>query len=248
MPWRALLLLNLAIGLSGLATWYFGTDVLIALGLILVQVKILAKKLWLIEWPVLLVWLQTQGAAFFKVELIKKYLMTVALPLVLGKRFFRQIKAWLSGYLDGVAQRQAAMMAWFNGLSGLERALAWAIILFGTLALSVSGLGLWLILFSVKLPLWLISAAVSLGRMLWTSVQKTLFKALAFLQLGWLWRGLRRLLPARLLRWKRRQDYRIARAVVRRRRLTIRQLHERKDRLPFRMGVLLDYLFRVGPG
>ncbi|MFW2542053.1 hypothetical protein ACN2XU_05380 [Primorskyibacter sp. 2E107] len=240
--------MSLTIGLSVLATWYFGNEVLIALGLILVKLKVLTKKLWLIEWPVLIMWLKTQGGAFFKVELIKKYLMTVVVPLALGKRFFRQMKAWLSGYLDGVQARQAAMMAWFNGLSGVERALAWAIILFGTLALSVGGLGLWLILFSVKLPLWAVSAAISLGKMLWTSVQKTVFKALAFLQLGWLWLGLQRLLPNRVLAWKRRWDYRVARAVVRRRRLTVRQLHERKDRLPFRMGVLLEYLFRVGPG
>ncbi|WP_136442688.1 hypothetical protein [Pacificoceanicola onchidii] len=246
MPWRALILLTLAVGLSGLATWYFGADVLIALGLILVQLKIVAKKLWLIEWPVLLIWLKTQGSAFFKVELLKKYLMGTLVPLMLGKRFFRQLKLWLSGYLDGVRARQAAMMAWFNGLSGVEKGVAWAIILFGTLALSVSGLGLWLILFSVKLPLWVVSAALSLGKMVWTSAQKMLFRALAFLQLGWLWLGIKRLLPKSWLDWKRRWDFRVARAVVRRRRLTVMQLHDRKDRLPFRMGVLLEYLFRIG--
>ena len=53
---------------------------------------------------------------------------------------------------------------------------------------------------------------------------------------------MRRLLPASWLEKKRRFDYRVARAVIRRRRLTVRQLAERKDSLPFRLGLLVDYL------
>ena len=56
---RAVFLLFLVIGLSGLATWYFGADVLIALGLILVQLKVLGKKILMIEWPALLIWIKT---------------------------------------------------------------------------------------------------------------------------------------------------------------------------------------------
>ena len=63
-----------------------------------------------------------------------------------------------------------------------------------------------------------------------------------FFQLKWLWRGISRILPASWLERKRRFDYRVARAVIRRRRLTVKQLAEKKDSLPFRMGVLVEYL------
>lgn len=239
---RAVFILVLVIGLSLAATVYFGRDVVIALGLILVQIKLLAKKLMMTDWPAVLVWLKTQSQLFLRVELIKKYLTTTVMPLVMGRALLRRIKAGLRVYLDAVAARQAAMMAWFRGLTGVERGLAWAVLVLGTLALTVSTLGLWLILFSVQLPLWLVAGAAAMGKMLWTSLSKSLFKMLAFLQLRWLWRGLRRLLPRRWLEAKRRWDYRVARAVVRRRRMTVRQLAARKDTLPFRMGVMLEYL------
>lgn len=240
---RAVFLLILVIGLSGLATWYFGADVLIALGLILVQLKVLGKKILMIEWPALLVWIKVQGSAFLRVELIKKWAMTTVMPLVLGKAVLRRFKAVIAGYLASVQARYGRLLDWFNGLAPLEKALAWGILLFATLALSVSSLGLWLILFSVQLPLWLVAGALAMGKMIWASLQKSVFKALAFLQLAWAWKGLQRLLPRRWLARKRRIEFRMARAVVRRRRMTIRQLSARKDRLPFRTGVLLEYLF-----
>lgn len=240
---RAILILVLVIGLSLAATMYFGRDVLIALGLIAVQLKLLGKKLLMADWPAALVWLKTQTQLFLRVELIKKYLTTTVVPLVMGRAVLRRITAGLRGYLDAVTARQAALMAWFRGLQGIERALAWAILLVATLGLSVSSLGLWLILFSVQLPLWLVAGAATFARMLWASVTRSVFKMVAFLQLRWLWRGLRRLLPRRWLEAKRRWDYRVARAVIRRRRMTVRQLAARKDALPFRMGVLATYLF-----
>ncbi|MDA7424716.1 hypothetical protein [Thalassococcus lentus] len=240
---RAVVILVLVIGLSIGATWYFGAEVLIALGLIATQIKVLFKKLAMIEWPALILWLKTQTAAFFRVELLKKWLMSTAMPLVLGRTVLRRISAALRGYLSGVTRRFESMMEWFRGLGPMEKALAWAIILFATLGLSVTSLGLWLVLFSVQLPLWVVAAAASFGKMIWTSLHKWAFKALAFFQLGWLWRGIRWFLPRRWLDAKRRWDYRVARAVIRRRRLTIRQVAERKDRLPFRMGVMVEYLF-----
>lgn len=243
---RAVFLLVLVIGLSALATWYFGADVLLALGLILTQIKVLGKKLALIEWPALLIWFKTQWLAFFRVELIKKWLTTVAVPLLFGRALARRIKGWIGPYLDGVRARHAAMMAWFAGLSTAERALAWAIVLFATLALSVTSMGLWLVLFSVQVPFWIVAGAAGFAKMIWASTQKSLFKVMAFLQLTWLWRGLRRLLPRRWLEAKRRFDFRVARAVVRRRRMTVRQLADRKDRLPFRLGVMVEWLFLPG--
>ena len=76
--------------------------------------------------------------------------------------------------------------------------------------------------------------------MTWTSVEKMVFRAVAFLQLSWLWRAIRRLLPQSWLDKKRRLDFRMARAVVRRRRMTVQQLHDQKDNLMFRLNFFRD--------
>lgn len=243
MLWRALLLLAVFVAASVLATLYFGHEVLLALGLILTQLKVLLKKLAGIELPVLLVWLKTQGSAFFRFEIIKKWIMSSVVPLMVGKAILRRIQLLVQSYLDIVRQRYDRLIRWFNSLSRVERAVAWLVILFATLALSVSSLGLWLILFSVQLPLWLVAAASATIRVMSKSVEKMLFKAVAFLQLSWLWKFIRRLLPAQVLEWKRRTEFRIARQIVRRRRMTLKQLVDRKGRLPFKLGIMAEYLF-----
>lgn len=239
---RAFALLVIAVGLSVLATFYFGHEVLIALGLILAQIKIIAKKLAMVELPLILGWLKIHASAFFKIELIKKWFMSTLVPLLVGNAVLRRIAAFLERYRVGIRSRYRRMLRWYRRLHWGEKLLAALIILFVTLSLSVTSLGLWLILFSVKLPLWFAAAMAALWRIIWVSVQKMTFKAVAFLQLAWLWRFIRRLLPESWLERKRRFDYRVARAVIRRRRMTIRQLAERKDSLPFRMGLLVDYL------
>lgn len=239
---RAFALLIAAIALSWAATVYFGHEVLIALGLILTQAKVIAKKLVHLELPLIFAWLKTQTSIFFKIELLKKWIMTTVVPLVVGSAVLRRIAAFVRRYREAVAERYQRMMAWYFGLHPVEQVLAALIVLFATVALSVTSLGLWLILFSVKLPFWVAAAAAAFGRMVWVSIQKMTFKAVAFLQLSLIWRGIRRLLPESWLERKRRFDYRVARAVIRRRRLTIRQLAEKKDSLPFRMGLLIDYL------
>lgn len=238
---RPLALLLVAIGLSVAATLYFGAEVLVALGLILTQIKVIAKKLATVELPLILAWLKTQTSAFFKIELLKKWVMTTLLPLLLGKALLRRIAAWVGQYRAAISRRYLRLMRWYRRLHPVEKVMAALAILFATLALSVTSLGLWLILFSVKLPLWIAAAFAAFWRMTWVSVQKMTFKAIAFLQLSWGWRMLRSVLPASWLERKRRFDYRVARAVIRRRRLTIRQLAERKDSLPFRLGILVDY-------
>ncbi len=243
MLWRALLLLAVFVAASVLATLYFGHEVLLALGLILTQIKVLMKKLVAIDLPVFLVWLKTQASAFFRFEILKKWLMTSVVPLMVGKAVLRRIQLLMQGYLDIVRQRYGRLMTWFNGLGRMERAVAWLVILFASLALSVTSLGLWLILFSVQLPLWLVAAVSATVKMMSKSVEKMVFKAVAFLQLAWLWKFIRRLLPARVLEWKRRTEFRIARQIVRRRRMTLKQLVARKGRLPFKLGLLAEYLF-----
>lgn len=245
MLFRAMVLLVAAVSLSVAATLYFGQEVLIALGLILTQAKVIAKKVTTLELPLLLAWLKTQASAFFKFELIKKWLMTYAVPLIVGNAALRRLAAYLKRYSDSVRARYDELLAWYGALKPVEKVLSALIVLFAMLALSVTSLGLWLILFSVKLPFWLVAAGAALWRSVWLSIQKMSFKAVAFLQLAWLWRLVRRVLPESWLERKRRFDYRVARAVIRRRRMTIRQLADRKDSLPFRIGLLIDY-FRGG--
>jgi hypothetical protein len=239
---RPLALLVAAVALSLAATFYFGHEVLIALGLILTQMKVIAKKLALVELPMILTWLKVQSSAFFKIELLKKWITTTLLPLLLGKAVLRRIAAWLGEYRALISKQYLHLLRWYRDLHPAEKVLAALAILFATVALSVTSMGLWLILFSVKMPLWFAAAAAAFWRMTWLSVQKMTFKAVAFFQLNWLWRLIRRILPASWLERKRRFDYRVARTVIRRRRMTLRQLEARKDSLPFRMGLLVEYL------
>lgn len=240
---RALIVLAFMVGLSIAATLYFGKEVLLALGLILVQLKIVAKKAVTFELPAFLVWVKTQASAFFRIELLKKWLTTTVVPMVLGKTVLRRISGFFKGYLTGVTSRYQALLAWYGRLSPWEKGVSALILIFATLALSVTSLGLWLIVFSVQVPLWIVATAGATWRMIWGSVQKSGFKMFAFLQLAWLWKAMQRLLPRRVLRRKRAFDYRVARAVIRRRRLTVRQLADKKDSLPFRLGLMVDYLF-----
>ncbi|MCV6594203.1 MAG: hypothetical protein OIF48_14705 [Silicimonas sp.] len=239
---RAFALLFLALAASVAATVYFGNEVLIALGLILTKAKFIAKKISMIELPAVLAWLKTQTEAFLRIELIKKWVMTTLLPLVVGNAMLRRIARFLDQYRAGLRARYMGLLRWYRDLHPVEKMVAALVILSATVALSVTSVGLWLILFSVKLPLWIAAATTALWRMTWASVEKMVFKGLAFLQLKWLWRGVSRLLPASWLAWKRRLDYRVARAVIRRRRMTVRQLAEKKDSLPFRLGIMVDFL------
>ncbi len=242
---RAFALLFVAVVLSWSATMYFGDEVLIAFGLILIQAKVFAKKLVQLELPIFLVWLKAQAGAFLRIELVKKWLMTTIVPLLVGKAVLRRLAAYLSGYRLRVRRRYERVLHWYDSIHPVEKIVAAIILLSATLALSVTSLGLWLIFFSVKLPLWIMAVAAGVLRYVWLSVQKMTFKAVAFFQLSMLWRSLRRLLPARWLERKRRFNFRVARAVVRRRRLTVRQLADRKGSLPFRLGFTADYIFRT---
>ena len=239
---RTVLLLVVMIAASVGATLYFGESVIVAFGLLLVQLKLLSKKVALLDVAAVLAWLKLHAGTFFRIELIKKWVMTTVVPLMVGKAALRRLAGFIRSYTAILTDRYEALLKWYGDLNWIEKTLAATVVIVATFALGVSTLGLWLVLFSVKIPLWLAAAAAALGRMVWVTVQKTVFKTLAFLQLRWLWAFLRKLLPARFLRWKHKLDYRIARAVIRRRRMSLRQVAERKDSLPFRIGLMADFL------
>ena len=234
---RALLILAAVAAASVALTVYFSESVLLALGLILTQIKFVAKKLAAIEWPAILTWLKTEASAFFRIELLKKWFMTSLLPLLLGSALLRRIERFAASYKDAILANYAALIAWYGQLEWYEKAVATLILLFGLLGLTVSSLGLWLILFSIKLPFWIIAALSALGQMTWASIRKMAFKAVAFFQLAWAWRLIRRLLPTAYLERKRRLDFRVARMVVRQRRMTLRQLSAQKNSLSMRIAV-----------
>ncbi|MEM9972155.1 MAG: hypothetical protein AAF762_13810 [Pseudomonadota bacterium] len=237
---RALLLLALVASISVGATMYFGQEVLVALGLILVQLKVLAKKLMQVELPAVLAWLKHQAGIFFRVELIKKWMMTTAMPLLMGRAVLRRVEAFVGQYRAAVAARYQAMMDWYGALDTPVKIVALLIVLFATVALSVTSIGLWLILFSVKLPFWMLALLTSTWNMIWVSTQKYAFKIVAFFQLGWLWRVAQGRMPSDYLDMKRRFNFRVARMVVRRRRMTVNQLSDRKDSLSLWWAVMRE--------
>ena len=229
MGLRAVAVLVALIALSVWLTDQLGEKVLVALGLILLQLQLLGKKIMGVQLPEVLVWLKHEAQNFFRIELLKKWFMTTALPLVIGKPLLNRIERFFGAQIAAIRRRYAALLIWYRDLNRFEQVLAALIVLTATLALSVTSLGLWLILFSVKLPFWAVALLTSLGQATWESVRRMVFKSLAFLQLGWLWRGIRWALPKGWLERKRRFNFRVARMVVRQRRMTVAQLRAQKD-------------------
>ncbi len=247
MFWRAVLLLVLVTALSVALTLWFGDEVLIALGLILLQLKVIGQKIVSIELPAVLVWLKTQSRLFLRIELLKKWLMSSFAPLIMGSALRNRLEAIFARFKAAAQARYQAMMGWYSGLEWYEKLVAAMIVVLATLSLSVSSIGLWVILFSVKLPFMIAAGVGALWRMLWTTLAKWLFKVIAFLQLGWAWKWVRRRLPESYLDRKRRWDFRVARAVVRRRRMTLRQLHDQKDSLSMRLSLMAAYFRQKRP-
>ena len=235
---RAVFILLIVGSVSIGLTMYFGTDVLVALGLIFVQLKVVAKKLVAVELPSVLAWLKTETSTFFRIEIFKKWAMTTALPLLVGNALLRKIDSFLTRYRAAIRRQYETLTTWYSALEWYEKIVMTLIMVFAALGLSVSSIGLWLILFSVKLPFWLVAAFSSFVQMTWVTIRKMAFKTVAFFQLGWLWRMLQKRLPEGYLERKRRLDFRVARMVVRQRRLTVRQLAERKDSLSLRWAVI----------
>ncbi len=163
------------------------------------------------------------------------------MPLLIGNALLKKFTNFVKVYREALRGHYDGLLNWYAGLDLPVKIVTALIVLFALLGLSVTSLGLWLILFSVKLPFWLLAAFTSAAKMTWLSIRKMAFKAIAFLQLGWLWRIVRPRLPKSYLDRKRRFDFRVARMVVRRRRLTLRQLSTRKDRLALRWAVMAEY-------
>lgn len=242
MIYRTLALLIVLIAVSVGLTYAIGEKVLVALGIVLVQLQILTKKLFTIEWAAIVLWLKTNTTLFLRVELLKKWATTSVLPLFMGSVLRRRVSAWLGMLQFSIRSRYDALLAWYDKLNALEKALTALVLIAALFALSVSSLGLWLVLFSIKMPLWIVAFFAAVAKSFWQSASKMLFRAVAFFQIGILWGLTRRILPESVLEKKRRFDFRIARAVVKRRRLTLRELSSRKETFALKWAVFREGL------
>lgn len=228
---RVSILLALVIAASVAATVAFGQEVLVALGILVTKIKVLLAQVFRLKLPIVLGWFKVQLSIFLRKSLLSTWLSKHILPLLVGAALLRRVRGVLGRYTGVLKAHFAALRAWYAGLGRWLRIAVGLCLVMALVALSVTSLGLWLVLFSVQVPLWLAAAVSSLAVTVWASIQKKVFMSLAFLKLGWLWRLMHGRLPPSLLRWKRRMDFRLARVVVRRRRAAQRRLAATRARL-----------------
>jgi hypothetical protein len=84
--------------------------VLLALGLVLTQLQIIAKKLMAVELPSILSWLKTKASAFFRIEIFKKWFLSSILPLLIGNAVYKRLEKFVAQYRAGIAAQYTAMM------------------------------------------------------------------------------------------------------------------------------------------
>ncbi|MSU91432.1 hypothetical protein GE300_17775 [Rhodobacteraceae bacterium 2CG4] len=244
---RALILLGLVASASVALSYMFGAEVLAALGMIISQAKIVLAKTLSIGSKGLVLWLKAQGMNFARVELAKRWVLKSLVPMLIGAANQRRIAGFVAAFKTAATGRYRSMMAWYKQLPLAVRVISVLIAMCATLALAITSMSLWLLIFSVQVPFWIIAAATAFGTMIWKTVQKLLFRTIAFMQLYRIWGMIRDRLPPEYLARKRRFDYRIARIVVRRRKLTLGQMRTGKDSLAMRLALIREYFRHVRP-
>lgn len=225
----------------------FGAEVLAAVGLLLAQVKILWVKVLGVSTNTLLVWLKAQGLNFARVELVKRWFLKSLLPLIIGAATQRRIAEFTRHYVAMIRAQVDRMMEWYRSLPRPTRIILVLIAMFSTLAVAVMTMSIWLLLFSIQLPIWILASLHAFWSMIWTTIQKTLFRTLAFMQLYRVWGVLRRQMPTAYLTRLRRFNFRVARIVVRRRRMTVSQLHNHKGGFALRWALFREYFRHARP-
>lgn len=244
---RALILLGLVASASVALSYMFGAEVLAALGMMVSQAKIVLAKLFAVSSKGLFVWLKAQGINFARVELGKRWLMKSLVPMLIGAANQRRISSFLALFKETAKSRYAAMMAWYKDLPLAVKVISVLIVMFATLAIAISSMSLWLLIFSVQVPFWIIAGATAFGTIIWKSVQKLVFRTIAFMQLYRIWGFLKKRVPPEYLARKRRFDYRIARIVVRQRKMTLAQVKNSKDGFAMRLALMREYFRHVRP-
>ncbi|MEM8822427.1 MAG: hypothetical protein AAGB10_08580 [Pseudomonadota bacterium] len=244
---RALALLCVLIGVSlGLSYW-FGAEVLAALGLIFSQIKIVFARAMALSSNTLLIWLKAQGMNFARVEIAKRWLLKSLVPMLIGAVNQRRIATFVKAYTSYAKERFDRMMAAYQALPRPTRYVLILVAMSASLALALTTMSLWLLLFSVQLPMWILAGLAAFWQLIWQTLQKFIFRTLAFMQLFRAWGYLRDRVPPAYLQRLRRFNFRIAREVVKRRRLTVAQLHNQKDSVGMRWALLREYFRHARP-
>lgn len=238
---RALAILFALIAASVALSFAFGAEVLAALGLIASQLKIVLAKVASVSWKGIIVWLKAQGINFARVEVAKRWFLKSILPLIIGAAMQRRIAEFFKKFVDGFKRRRDRMMAAYRSWPKHVRIVSVLAVIAGMLALTISTMSIWLILISVQLPIWIIAATGSLWHIVWRTIQKLIFRTLAFMQLYKVWGFLKKRVPETYLRRKRAFDFRVARMVVKQRKLTVAQLHAQKHGWAMRWSLLKAY-------
>lgn len=238
---RATLILVALIALSVGLGLMVGNEVLAALGAMLAQAKVILGKAASLSGAAVLTWLKAQGINFARVEIAKRWFLKSLIPLVIGAAAQRRIANAVGAYVAAFKARSGAASARFKAQPLWIKAAAIVAMLVATAALTMSTLSLWLLVFSVKLPIWAYAGLGAAWQFVWTYLQKLIFRTVAFMQLYRVWGWMRKKLPRSYLERKRRFDFRLARIVVRRRRMTVAQLHAQKHGLKMRLALLREY-------
>lgn len=244
---RALAILTVMVTLSVGLSIYFGAEILAALGLILAQLKVVITKVMALSSQTIMLWLRAQGLNFARVELAKRWFLKSLVPMLIGAANQRRIAAFVHTYTAFARARFDAMMGWYYAQPRQMRILMILIAMAATLALAITSMSLWLLLFSVQLPLWILAGLAAFWQMIWQTVQKLIFRTLAFMQLFRAWGYLRNRVPPAYLERLRQFNFRVARVVVRRRRMTLAQLHKRKGSWAMRWALFREYFRQSRP-
>lgn len=244
---RAVAVLAFLIAVSFGLSWALGGEALAALGLILVQLKIVFAKVGTISTKTIIAWVKAQGVNFARVEVAKRWVLKSLLPLIIGASLQRKIAAVFGKFLEGYKRRKEALMANYHSWPKPVQAIAIACSLLAILAMSLTTMSVWLFIFSVQLPIWILAASGSLWKMLLGVVQKLLFRTIAFMQLYKIWGFIKKRLPESYLRKKRQFDFKVARIVVRQRKMTVAQLRAQKDSLGMRVALVREYFRHKRP-
>lgn len=238
---RAIVLLVVVATVSIGLSWAFGAEVLAALGLVLAQIKIVLGKMAAVSSKALLTWLRVQGINFARVEIAKRWLLKSLVPMLIGAALQRRIMSLFKVFAGSVRTRFDALMTWYRSLHRSLRIIAILIACFATLGLAVTSMSLWLLLFSVQMPFWIIAGLAATSELVWRYVQKLVFRTIAFMKLYRVWGFVRNRLPEAYRQRLRRFNFRVARIVVKRRRMTVAQLTGQRDGIALRLAFLREY-------
>ena len=244
---RALAILAIVAGFCVGFSYWFGAEILAAIGIIAQQLKIVFAKIATVSATGILTWLKAQGINFARVELGKRWFLKSILPLLIGAALQRRINIYFRSFLRRVKMRYRRMQRWYKAQDIAMKVVLIGLVVACTLALALTSMSLWLFIFSVQVPLWIIATLGAFWQVIWRSLQKMLFRTLAFMQLFRVWGMLRDRMPESYMRRLRRFNFRIARIVVKRRRMTVAQLHAQKDGWSMRWALLREYFRHKRP-